>query len=106
MPTTLMYADSIRDPDMFAATGVVVVDPFAYLEMDGRRILLTSTIEADAARRNSRATEVLVTDEFGMRELVRGGMDWEQAEAEVVGRLLEREGVDAVKVPARFPLHT
>lgn len=106
MPTTLMHADSIRDPDLFAATGVSIVDPFAYLEMDGRRILLTSTIEADAARRNSRATEVLVTDEFGMRELVRGGMDWEQAEAEVVGRLLEREGVDAVKVPARFPLHT
>ena len=106
MPTTLMHADSVRDPDMFAATGVVIVDPFAYLEIDGRRILLTSTIEADAARRTSRATEVLVTDEFGMRELVRGGMDWEQAEAEVVGRLLEREGVDAVKVPARFPLRT
>jgi Xaa-Pro aminopeptidase len=106
MPTTLMHADSLRDPDLYVATGVAIVDPFAYLEIGDRRILLTSTIEADAARRNSRATEVVVTDEFGMRDLVQGGMDWEQAEAEVVGRLLEREGVTAVSVPARFPLHT
>ncbi len=106
MPNTLMHADSIRDPDLFAATGVAIVDPFAYLEIGDRRILLTSTLEADAARRNSNATEVVVTDEFGMRDLVRGGMDWELAEVEVIRRLLEREGINAVSVPPGFRLET
>jgi Xaa-Pro aminopeptidase len=101
-----MHADSIRDPDLFAATGVTIVDPFAYLEHDGRRIILTSTLEAAGARRNSRATDVLTGGELGIRELIRGGMPWDQAEMEVIARLLEREQVRDVSVPPRFPLET
>ena len=48
-----MHADSIRDPDLFAATGVSIVDPFVYLETDGQRVILTSTLEADAAGKTS-----------------------------------------------------
>jgi Xaa-Pro aminopeptidase len=102
----LMHADSIRDPDLFAATGVSIVDPFVYLEADGRRIILTSTLEADGARRTSRATDVLTGEEFGARELVRGGMPWDQAELEVIRRLLDRFGVRRAVVPPRFPLAT
>jgi Xaa-Pro aminopeptidase len=102
----LMHADSIRDPDLFVATGVTIVDPFAYLEHGDRRIILTSVLEADGARRNSRATDVVTTGELGMRELVRGGMEWDEAEVEVIARLLEREQVKQVSVPARFPLET
>ena len=54
----LIYADSIRDPDLFVATGISVVDPFAYVETNGKRVIVTSELEADAARRNSSATDV------------------------------------------------
>ena len=53
-----MFADSLRDADLFLATGVSIVDPFIYVETDGQRLIVTSEIEADAARRNSRATDV------------------------------------------------
>jgi Xaa-Pro aminopeptidase len=102
----LMHADSLRDADLFAATGVSIVDPFVYLETDGRRVIVTSTLEADAAREHSRATEVVTGDEFGSRELVRGGMDWDRAELEVIRRLLGRFGVQDVVVPPHFPLAT
>jgi Xaa-Pro aminopeptidase len=105
-PTLLMHADSIRDPDLFVATGVSIVDPFAYVEAGDRRVILTSVLEADGARRNSRATEVVTTDQLGMRALVREGMERDRAELEVLARLLEREGVREVTVPARFPVQT
>lgn len=105
-PNVLMHADSIRDPDLFAATGVSIVDPFVYLETDGQRVILTSTLEADAARRNSHATEVLTGSDLGIPELVRQGMDSHSAELEGIRRLLDRFGVRTVAVPPRFPVAT
>ena len=100
----LIYADSIRDPDLFVATGVSIVDPFAYVETDGKRVIVTSELEADAARRNSSATDVWTGSEFGARELVKGGMSYEMASLEVVRRALEKLGVTGVTVPPSFPL--
>jgi Xaa-Pro aminopeptidase len=100
----LIYADSIRDPDLFVATGISIVDPFAYVETDGKRVIVTSELEADAARRNSSATDVWTGSEFGARELVKGGMSYETASLEVVRRALEKLGVTAVTVPPSFPL--
>jgi Xaa-Pro aminopeptidase len=100
----LIHADSIRDPDLFVATGVSIVDPFTYVETDGKRVIVTSELEADAARRNSSATDVWTGSEFGARELVKGGMSHEQASLEVVRRALEKLGVRDVAVPPSFPL--
>src|SRR5438045_8794711 len=88
----LMHADSIRDPDLFAATGVSIVDPFVYLETDGRRLILTSTLEADAARRNSRATDVQTGPHQGTPDLVREALADRAAELEGIHRLLEPHG--------------
>jgi Xaa-Pro aminopeptidase len=100
----LIYADSIRDPDLFVATGVSIVDPFAYVETNGKRVIVTSELEADAARRHSSATDVWTGSEFGARELLKGGMSYELASLEVVRRALEKLGVSAVTVPPSFPL--
>jgi Xaa-Pro aminopeptidase len=105
MPSArLIYADSVRDPDLYLATGISVGDPFTYVETDGKRVIVTSELEADAARRNSTATDVWTGTEFGARELIKGGMDWNAASLEVVHRVLHRLGVDDVAVPPSFPL--
>ena len=105
MPTShLIFADSVRDPDLFVATGITIGDPFAYIETDGKRIIVTSELEADVARRTSTATEVWTGSEFGSRELVKGGMSYHDAELEVVRRALERLALDAVAVPPSFPV--
>ena len=100
----LIHADSMRDADMFVATGVTVVDPFTYLELDGRRIIVASVLEADVIQRDSRATEVWRDDDFGTRDLVRQGWDYEDAVMERVRRVLERAGVAEVAVPPSFPV--
>jgi Xaa-Pro aminopeptidase len=105
MPTShLIFADSVRDPDLFVATGITIGDPFAYIETDGKRIIVTSELEADVARRTSTATEVWTGSEFGSRELVKGGMSYHEAELEVVRRALERLSVTGVTVPPSFPV--
>jgi Xaa-Pro aminopeptidase len=100
----LIHADAVRSADMFLATGLATADPYSYIERDGRRIVVTNVLEAETARKGGRADEVWLDDEFGRRELVRGGMDPEQAAHETVRRALERAGVGRAVVPPDFPL--
>jgi Xaa-Pro aminopeptidase len=100
----LIHADSTHDPDMFAATGVAVGDPYTYLELDGRRVIVANVLEADVIRRDSTATEVWMSDEFGARDLVRSGWSWRDANMERVRRVLEKAGTTKVAVPDSFPV--
>jgi hypothetical protein len=105
VPTPLLiHADSQRDADMFVATGVAVVDPFTYLELDGRRIIVASVLEEEVIRRDSRATEVWPDEEFGRTQLMLEGLSWHDAAMEVVRRVLEKAGVASVAVPPSFPV--
>ena len=99
-----MFADSVRDPDLFFATGISVVDPFIYVETDGQRVIVTSEIEADAARRNSRATDVLLDSKFGCPRADRGrdGVGRRPARGAPPGR--RRPRPDEVVVPPSFPV--
>jgi Xaa-Pro aminopeptidase len=99
-----MFADSVRDADLYLATGISVVDPFIYVETNGTRLIVTSEIEADAARRNSHATDVWLSSKFGSRELVAGGMGWDDAQIEVLGRVVADLGLAEVVVPPSFPV--
>jgi Xaa-Pro aminopeptidase len=99
-----MYADSVRDPDLFFATGISVVDPFIYVEANGKRVIVTSEIEADAARRNSRATDVWLGSSFGSRELIAGGMSWDKTALEILSRVVAECALDEVVVPPSFPV--
>ena len=100
----LIHADSMRDADMFVATGVPCTDPYTYIETDGRRIIITNALEVDVMRRDSTAGEIWTDDDFGIRELVRGGMEPHQAQMESVRRSVEKAAVGAVAVPPTFPV--
>ncbi len=100
----LIHADSQRDADMFIATGVACTDPYTYIERDGTSIVVANVLEAEVMRRDSPVDEVWRDDEFGMRELVRGGMPVDEAEMEGVRRMLEKAGLTKVRVPPTFPL--
>src|SRR5438270_1328503 len=99
-----MYADSVRDADLYLASGISVGDPFVYAEADGQRVIVTSELEADAARRNSTATDVWTASGFGVRELIKQGMDRSEAGHELVRRVLAKLDLTDVAVPPAFPL--
>jgi Xaa-Pro aminopeptidase len=100
----MMLADSVRDTDLFHATGVSIVDPFLYVEADGRTILVTSEIEAEAAAAHSRAGEVWLMSRFGTRDLQESGMSWDDVVLEVTARVAAELGIDEAVVPPAFPV--
>src|ERR1700679_342601 len=49
----LIVADSERDANMLYATGLFVPDPFIYLRMGGRPLIVMSDLEIDRARKQA-----------------------------------------------------
>ena len=100
----LIHADAVRSPDMYLATGAADTDPFSYIEVDGRRIVVTNVLEAPMLQGSPLLTDVWLDDDFDRRGLVAGGMASDQARYEVTRRALERAGVASALVPPDFPL--
>jgi Xaa-Pro aminopeptidase len=98
---SLIIAASEADSNLYYATRFLAPDPFVYLEVNGRKIVLMSDLEIDRARTQARVDEVLSLTEWEGKARQR----WAQPRlAETVSVLLEDYGVRAVEVPADFPL--
>lgn len=97
----LIIAASEADANLYYACRFLAPDPFVFLQVDGRRILLMSDLEIDRARVQARVDEALsytVYEAKARQRWPRPGLP------DVVALLLEDAGVDAVTVPASFPL--
>ena len=99
-----MRASSYDSADLLHESGFLAVDPFAYLDRDGERVILTSSLEAGRARKQSRATAVREVDEFGMQKLLKGGKSEDEANGDVLIGFLAAYSVREVAVPKTFPL--
>jgi Xaa-Pro aminopeptidase len=104
MPDVLVYADSIKSPEMRHEVPLAVPDAFLYAEHDGRRFAVVSSLEADRIREADPEIEVRPLEEFGMDELLVSGMPREQADNEIVLRTCRGLGIASAVVPATFPL--
>lgn len=103
MPDVLIYADTMRSPELRHEVPLGVPDPFLYLEKDGVKHVVASSMElARLAELN--LFELHANHEFGADELVRSGMPWREAGREVVRRAIEQIGVTNAVVPETFPL--
>ena len=65
----LIYADSLRSPEMRHEVPVAIPDPFLYAERDGERHLVTSSFELDRIREVAPELDALPYEEFGIDEL-------------------------------------
>jgi Xaa-Pro aminopeptidase len=88
--------------DLFHALPVRILDPFPYLEADGRRLAVLPRSDADKALEHG--VEVVDPSELGRDALLESGMpDWE-ADLELAARLVRHAGLGAVTVPAELPV--
>src|SRR5947208_11697211 len=55
----LMVANSDHDANMLYAVGMFVPDPFIFLRLDGKNLIVLSDLEIDRARRSATHCEVL-----------------------------------------------
>jgi Xaa-Pro aminopeptidase len=98
----LIYADSVRSPEMRHEVPVAISDPFLYAEHDGRRCAVTSTLEAE--RIQDAAVEVLSYQELGLDDLLASGLSRNEILLELTLRACRSLGVRSAVVPATFPL--
>jgi Xaa-Pro aminopeptidase len=97
----LLYAASESDADILYPTGFFAPDPFLFLQVRGRRLMVMSDLEMDRARAQARVDRVLSWSRFHKAIERAGG---KAGTAEVIAAVLRSLGVRRVEVPASFPL--
>jgi Xaa-Pro aminopeptidase len=99
----LMYADTMRSPDMRSVVPHAVADPFLYLEHDGRRLVVVRSLEL-ARMAEVPDLEPHADEEFGLDELRRSGVPAAELPRRVAIAACRALGVTSAAVPPGFPL--
>src|SRR5688500_2675782 len=95
----LLFGDTERSAALRHEVPVAIIDPLLFAEVDGRRYVLTSTLEAERVKRALPDVELLDFFDFGWKELVEGGMSFAEAEWEAAARAVREIGIGEAIVP-------
>ena len=103
MTDVLIYGDTFRVPELRHELPIGIPDPFLYVEKDGERHAVISSMEIP---RLEEAGGVVChpLEEFGYDELIAQGLSREQALHPLLTRALGELGVSGAVVPYGFPL--
>ena len=104
MPDVLIHADTIRSPELRHEVPLPVPDAFLYLERDGRRVAVVSSLERARVAALGGGLEVLTTEQFGNDELIAQGLGYHEIDAEIAVRACRELGIERAVVPPTFPL--
>jgi Xaa-Pro aminopeptidase len=99
----LIYADTVRSPELRHEVPLVIPDEFLYAETNGRRAVVIHALEIPRVRA---ATDLGIVphEELGSDELFAQGLPWWKIDQELVLRGCRRLGIERAAVPAAFPL--
>jgi Xaa-Pro aminopeptidase len=100
----LVHGDTVRVPELRHEVPLGIPDPFTYAELEGRRVVVVSSMEAMRVEALGLGLEVRPTEDFGVDELRRGGVDAHAFPGELARRITRGLGIRSATVPARFPL--
>src|ERR1700675_441957 len=104
MSAVLIVGDTIRTPELRHEVPLGIPDAFFYAEVDGRRIVTTSAMEAARVDGLGIDLEVHTTEEFGADELRRSGIDPHVYRDQLAVRIVRGLGIATATVPQSFPL--
>jgi Xaa-Pro aminopeptidase len=104
VPEVLIYADTIRSPEMRHEVPIAVPDPFLYVEVDGSRHVALTSFELDRIAAIPGGPQPHAWEEFGYDELLEQGLPRWEVELGVVAGACKTLGVTDAIVPATFPL--
>ena len=103
MPDVLIFADTVRSPELRHEIPLAIPDPFLYLERNGSRHVVIGSLELPRVRLLD-GLEVHPLEEFGYDELVRSGLSRAEIRDELNARACQALGVGSAAVPSGFPL--
>ena len=101
MKNLLMVADSEHDANMLYAVGMFVPDPFIYLRIRDRNMVVMSDLEIDRARKQAAHCRVISLSQC-QQKLRREGKKTTGV-AQVIRLILREHRVDKILVPGNFP---
>ena len=104
MATILLYGDTATHPSMRHEVPLEIIDPFLFVERDVQAFILTGRLEDARVAEARPDAQVVLTDEFGLHDLVAEGMARHDADLEVVVRALRQWGVEAALVSTDLPV--
>ena len=104
MTDVLIYADSLRSPEMRHEVPIAIPDPFLYAEREGERHVVASSFELDRDAEVAPDLQSMPLEEFGLDDLYAQGLSRDEIELEVVLRAARRYGIEQASVPSTFPL--
>ena len=99
-----MHADTLRSASLRHEVPLAILDPFTYLELDGRRVVVISVLEADRVKEVAPDIEVIDPHELGWDDLMGQGLRWDEAEVELALRACQQLKVSKAVVPGVFPV--
>jgi Xaa-Pro aminopeptidase len=100
----LIYGDTETSQTLRHEVPVTIGDAFLYLESDGRRAVLTNSLEETRIARATPDVERLLINEFGRDELIAAGMPLWAIGLEVCARAVAASGIREAVVPLDFPM--
>jgi Xaa-Pro aminopeptidase len=103
MANVLIYADTVRSPEMRHEVPVAVPDPFIYAEQNGGRYAFVGSMEVPRLEEID-GLEAVPLEELDYEELIARGMSTSEIERELVLRACRRLGVAEAVTPRTFPL--
>lgn len=98
----LVFGDTERSADLFHSIPILIIDPFLYVEVDGRRVAVNGVIERDRILATGNGIEVLDMSALGREELLASGMSYDAVELELALRACRELGVTRAVVPPDF----
>jgi Xaa-Pro aminopeptidase len=104
VPDVLIYADSLRSPEMRHEVPLVIPDPFLYAERDGARHVVASSFELGRVSEVAPDMQVTPLEDLGIDELYAQGLPRDEIELELILRAARQFGFEQAVVPATFPL--
>jgi Xaa-Pro aminopeptidase len=104
MTDALIYADTLRSPELRHEVPAPIIDPFLYVECGGIPHAVLSQLDAEGACAARPDLRVLTPEELGLDELLATGVDAEEALIEVAVKACLELGVTKAIVPPSFPL--
>jgi len=104
MSDLLLYSDTERSATLRHEIPIAIGDPFAYAEVDGRAIVLTSSLEQERIAAVRPDAEIIEWADVGFHELLESGMPRDQMLLELVSRAVAKMGLREAVVDPDFPL--
>jgi Xaa-Pro aminopeptidase len=100
----LIYGNTETSPSLRHEIPLAIIDPFLYLETEGRRTVMTSSLEDARIGHAAPGVERLLVDDLGLFELLAEGRSRAEIDQELCVRAVAALGIHAASVPVDFPL--